>query len=195
MSLSLGFIDTQLKTFVKIRFLCWPLRQCSDRSRREPSSLKTSVLSPSPLFSLWWTALDNPRESFTWYYEDSLTYIVFVYWIIKEKKTKAPSRLLNIVQFMNWIKCLNSIAFLVWLNCNEMVLKLRADGTSVFVLCCFFLGNRKTFKSCKIQSQGGERFLNVKPSGAEALCSSACLLGSGGSGLVHGRKGKRVWLI
>lgn len=61
----------------------------------------------------------------------------------KTKKLPAPSMLLHIVQFMDlvsWFCCIFCFCFV-----TVMVLQLRFDGTSVFVLCCFLLGKSFVF--------------------------------------------------
>lgn len=113
--------------------------QLHGRNKCELSSLKTSISPPSPHDGQYWSTWG----SFTWYHEDSLTYIVFVYWIIKKKTTgtfhASQHCTVHKLDLVSWFCCISCFIRTV------MVLELRADGTRVFVLCCILLVNRSFF--------------------------------------------------
>lgn len=182
------FLDAWVKTlFVlfflnvqnKFNLLSSATVQLHKRNKRKSSSQKNVHL--SSLLSPWWTALVSLRESFSSYPEEPLTYIVFVYWLFKKKtkkeekkKLQAPSRFLNIVQPTNWILRHSSVAFFkIWAVMKRFLCcDLLENTCCLFFFFCLFV----CCLSCRIQSWGGGTFLNVKFSGAEALCSSSFLL-------------------
>lgn len=182
------FLDARIKTlFVlfflnvqnKFNLLSSVMVQLHKRNKRKSSSQKNVHL--SSLLSPWWTALVSLRESFSSYPEEPLTYNVFVYWLFKKKKKGRRRRSYKHLQdFLTLYS--QQIGFCV----TVLLHFLKIWAVMKRFLCCDLLENTRCLffffclfvccLSCRIQSWGGGTFLNVKFSGAEALCSSSFLL-------------------